>query len=43
LVSPLGAILLSGTIVLAWLFPLSRENHHRIQRLLEKRRERLTK
>ncbi|MBV6450502.1 MAG: Isoprimeverose transporter [Anaerolineales bacterium] len=42
LVSPLGAILLSGTIVLAWLFPLSRENHHRIQRLLEKRRERLT-
>ncbi|MCC7187932.1 MAG: MFS transporter [Anaerolineales bacterium] len=41
LVSPLGAIMLSGTIVLAWLFPLSREKHHRIQRLLERRRERL--
>ena len=41
LVSPFGAIMLSGTIILAWLFPLSRERHHRIQRLLEKRRERL--
>lgn len=41
LVSPFGAIMLSGTIILAWLFPLSREKHHRIQRLLEKRRERL--
>jgi GPH family glycoside/pentoside/hexuronide:cation symporter len=41
LVSPLGAIMLSGTIILAWLFPLTREKHHRIQRLLEKRRERL--
>lgn len=38
LVSPFGAIMLSGTIMLAWLFPLSREKHHRIQRLLEKRR-----
>jgi GPH family glycoside/pentoside/hexuronide:cation symporter len=42
LVSPFGAIMLSGTIVLAWLFPLSREKHNRIQRLLERRRERLT-
>ena len=40
LVSPFGAIMLSGTILLAWLFPLSREKHHRIQRLLERRRER---
>lgn len=40
LVSPFGAVMLSGTIILAWLFPLSREKHHRIQRLLEKRRER---
>jgi len=40
LVSPFGAIMLSGTIILAWLFPLSRERHHRIQRLLERRRER---
>ncbi|MFT3892400.1 MAG: MFS transporter [Anaerolineales bacterium] len=38
LVSPFGAIMLSGTIILAWLFPLSREQYARIQRLLEKRR-----
>jgi GPH family glycoside/pentoside/hexuronide:cation symporter len=38
LVSPFGAIMLSGTILLAWLFPLSREQYARIQRLLEKRR-----
>ncbi|HUG33637.1 MAG TPA: MFS transporter [Anaerolineales bacterium] len=42
LVSPFGALMLSGTIVLAWLFPLSREKHNRIQRLLERRRERTT-
>jgi GPH family glycoside/pentoside/hexuronide:cation symporter len=40
LVSPFGALMLSGTIILAWLFPLSREKHNRIQRLLEQRRER---
>jgi GPH family glycoside/pentoside/hexuronide:cation symporter len=42
LVSPFGALMLSGTIVLAWLFPLSREKHNRIQRLLERRRARET-
>jgi GPH family glycoside/pentoside/hexuronide:cation symporter len=41
LVSPLGAILLCGTIVLAWLFPLSREKYARIQKLLEQRKARL--
>ncbi|HXF85941.1 MAG TPA: MFS transporter [Anaerolineales bacterium] len=40
LVSPLGAMILCGTIILAWLFPLSREKHGRIQKLLAKRRER---
>ncbi|MEW6288121.1 MAG: MFS transporter [Chloroflexota bacterium] len=40
LVSPLGAAMLSGAILLAWLFPLSREKHGRIQRLLEQRRTR---
>ena len=40
LVSPLGALMLSGTIILAWLFPLSREQHYRIQRLLERKRAR---
>jgi GPH family glycoside/pentoside/hexuronide:cation symporter len=38
LVSPLGATIVFGTIVFAWLFPLSREKHRRIQKLLEKRR-----
>ena len=41
LVSPFGAMLLCGTIILAWLFPLSREKYARIQRLLEERRTRL--
>jgi Na+/melibiose symporter-like transporter len=40
LVSPLGSILLIGAILLAWLFPLSREKHARIQKLLAQRRER---
>ncbi len=40
MVSLFGAVMLSGTIVLAWFFPLSREKHGRIQRLLEQRRER---
>jgi GPH family glycoside/pentoside/hexuronide:cation symporter len=40
LVSPFGATILCGTILLAWLFPLSREKHGRIQKLLERRRER---
>ncbi len=41
LVSPFGAVMLSGTIILAWLFPLSREQYLRIQKLLEQRRGRL--
>ena len=41
LISPFGATILCGTILLAWLFPLSREKHARIQKLLEQRRERL--
>jgi len=41
LVSPFGATILFGTIIFAWLFPLSREKHARIQKLLEQRRERL--
>ena len=43
LISPFGAVMLSGTIVLSWLFPLSREQYVRIQRLLEQRRGRLVK
>src|SRR5215216_5880309 len=41
LVSPFGATILCGTILLAWLFPLSREKYARIQKLLEQRRTRL--
>jgi glycoside/pentoside/hexuronide:cation symporter, GPH family len=41
LVSPFGALMLCGTIILAWLFPLSREKYARIQKLLEQRRARL--
>jgi GPH family glycoside/pentoside/hexuronide:cation symporter len=41
LVSPFGAMILFGTIILAWLFPLTREKHARIQKLLERRRARL--
>jgi GPH family glycoside/pentoside/hexuronide:cation symporter len=41
LVSPFGALMLCGTIILAWLFPLSREKYAKIQELLEQRRARL--
>ena len=41
LVSPIGTVILSGTIILAWLFPLSREQYARIQKLLEQRRGRM--
>ena len=43
LVSPFGAAIVFGTILFAWLFPLSREKHARIQKLLEQRRERVAK
>ncbi|MCE9645383.1 MAG: MFS transporter [Chloroflexi bacterium] len=38
LVSPLGAIMLSGAVVFAWLFPLTRERYERIQSMLARRR-----
>jgi len=41
LVSPFGAAIIFGTIIFAWLFPLSREKHGRIQMLLQRRREKL--
>ncbi|MBK9211153.1 MAG: MFS transporter [Anaerolineales bacterium] len=39
MVSVLGAIVLAGTIALAWSYPLSREKYVRIQKLLKRRRE----
>ena len=41
MVSPLGALLLLGAIVMAWFYPLTREKHARIRRLLEMRKERV--
>ncbi len=42
MVSLLGALMLAGTIVLAWSYPLSREKYERIAKLLKRRREELT-
>ena len=42
LVSPIGAAIVSGTILFAWFFPLSREQYARIRKLLEQRRGRMT-
>lgn len=38
LTGPAGAILLFASIIAAWFYPLSRERHARIRRLLEKRK-----
>ena len=40
LVSPLSAAIVCGTILLTWMFPLTREKYARIQKLLEHRRAR---
>ena len=38
LTGPIGVLLLIGAIVVAYFYPLTRERHTRILRLLEKRR-----
>ena len=38
LTGPVGAVLLISSIAVAWYYPLTRERHARIRRLLEKRR-----
>jgi GPH family glycoside/pentoside/hexuronide:cation symporter len=38
LTGPAGAVLLVSAITVAWFFPLTRQRHARIRRLLEKRR-----
>jgi len=40
LVSPISAAILCGTIVVVWFYPLSRERHARIQKLLSRRKAR---
>ncbi|MBM3153376.1 MAG: hypothetical protein FJZ96_14425 [Chloroflexi bacterium] len=39
LIGPFGAVLLLSAIVIAWFYPLTRERHGRIRRLLARRRE----
>ncbi len=40
LIGPLGALMLIGAITMAWFYPLTRERHARIRRLLEKKKAR---
>ena len=40
LTGPIGALLLISAIVVAWFYPLTRERHGRIRRLLARRRQR---
>ena len=39
LIGPLGAVLLFSAITMAWFYPLTRERHARIRRLLARRKE----
>jgi glycoside/pentoside/hexuronide:cation symporter, GPH family len=41
MVSLFGALILAGTIAMAWSYPLSREKYERISKLLKRRREEL--
>lgn len=38
LTGPVGALLLIGTVMVAWFYPLSKEKHLRVRRLLARRR-----
>ena len=40
LIGPFGAILLFSAVITTWFYPLTRERHARIRRLLEKRNDR---
>ena len=40
LIGPFGALLLFSAVAMAWFYPLTRERHARIRRLLAKRKER---
>lgn len=41
LIGPFGALLLFSAVTMAWFYPLTRERHARIRRLLSRRRERI--
>ncbi len=40
LIGPVGALLLIGAILMAWFYPLTRERHARIRRLLARKKGR---
>jgi GPH family glycoside/pentoside/hexuronide:cation symporter len=40
LIGPFGALLLFSAVAMAWFYPLTRERHARIRRLLARRKER---
>jgi len=42
LIGPFGALLLFSAVAMAWFYPLTRERHARIRRLLARRKERTT-
>jgi Na+/melibiose symporter-like transporter len=41
LIGPFGAVLLFSAITLAWFYPLTRERHARIRRLLARKKARI--
>lgn len=41
LIGPAGAVLLFSAVAMAWFYPLTRERHARVRRLLARRRERV--
>ena len=43
LIGPFGALLLFSAVAMAWFYPLTRERHARIRRLLARRKERIAK
>lgn len=43
LIGPFGALLLLSAILMAWFYPLTRERHDRIRRLLERKSSKLQK
>jgi GPH family glycoside/pentoside/hexuronide:cation symporter len=42
LIGPFGALLLFSAVAMAWFYPLTRERHARIRKLLARRKERIT-
>jgi GPH family glycoside/pentoside/hexuronide:cation symporter len=42
LIGPFGAVLLFSAVTMAWFYPLTRERHARIRRLLARRQQRIS-